>query len=184
MHYPLNICGLTRNLPLCRIHEHLMIAAFVILGDPELTVACAHDLLMKAPEYDFLLGPESKAFPLLHEMARQRGDQRYMVARKEKKLYMGVTLQVEDRSITTSHVQTLFLERNDADLMKGKRVLLVDDVVSSGGSMQALEALAQKAGAILVGKMAILAEGDATQRSDLIFLESLPLFDGKGNRIT
>jgi len=184
MHYSLKISGLNRNLPLCRIDEHLMIAAFVILGDPELTVACARDLLKQAPDYDYLLGPESKAFPLLHEMARQRGDQRYMVARKEKKLYMGETLQVEDRSITTSHVQTLFLERKDADLMKGKKVLLVDDVVSSGGSMQALEALAKEAGATIAGKMAILAEGEATRRTDLIFLESLPLFDGKGNILT
>lgn len=181
MNYSLEISGLTRNLPLCPIHENLMIAAFVILGDPELTVACARDLLKIAPEYDFLLGPESKAFPLLHEMARQHGDPRYMVARKEKKLYMGETMQVEDRSITTAHSQTLFLELKDAERMKGKKVLLVDDVVSSGGSMLALEALALKAGASIAGKMTILAEGEAALRKDLLFLKPLPLFDGQGN---
>ena len=181
MHYTLDISGLIRNLPLCPIHENMMIAAFVILGDPELTVACARDLLKIAPDYDYLLGPESKSFPLLHEMARQHGDVRYMVARKEKKLYMGETLQVEDRSITTAHSQTLFLERKDADIMKDKKVLLVDDVVSSGGSMLALEALALKAGANVAGKITILAEGEAANRKDLLYLKALPLFDGQGN---
>lgn len=181
MQYTLEISGLVRNLPLCPIGENLMIAAFVILGDPELTVTCARDLLKIAPEYDYLLGPESKSFPLLHEMAKQHGDVRYMVARKEKKLYMGETLQVEDRSITTAHSQTLFLECKDADLMKGKKVLLVDDVVSSGGSMLALEALALKAGANVIGKMTILAEGEAATRKDLLYLKPLPIFDGQGN---
>ena len=184
MHYTIEVAGLKRDLPLCPLNEQWMIAAFVILGDPELTMACARDLLKVAPSYDYLLGPESKSFPLLHEMARQNGDKRYMVARKEKKLYMGDTIQIEDRSITTQHVQTLYLEKKDALLMQSKRVLLLDDVISTGGSMSALEHLAEKAGAHIVGKMAILAEGEAASRKDILYLQALPLFDSKGNPLS
>ena len=152
----------------------------MIFGDQELTVACARDLLKLAPEYDYIITAEAKGIPLGHEMARQAGDQKYFIARKAPKLYMTGVFEASVRSITTAGEQKLYLDIADAELMKGKRILIVDDVISTGESLVALEHLVEKAGGIIAGKMAILAEGDAQDREDLIYLEKLPLFNPDG----
>lgn len=180
MEYKMTIAGCERALPLCRLNDDLMIGAFVIFGDAELTVACARELLKIAPKYDYLLTAEAKGIPLIHEMARQHGDKKYFVARKKPKLYMTGVFEVDVRSITTEGEQKLYLDTKDAEMMKGKNILLVDDVISTGKSLEALEKLVEKAGANVCGRMAILAEGDAQQRDDLIYLEKLPLFNHKG----
>ena len=179
--YRMNIAGLDRELPLCPISDKLMIGAFVIFGDPELTTACAKALLERCPEHDVLITAESKGIPLICEMARLNGNARYALARKSEKLYMKNVLKVDVRSITTDHQQTLYLDGSDAEYLRGKRVVIVDDVISTGESLRALEALVDRAGGNIVGRMAILAEGDATKREDLIYLEKLPLFDSEGN---
>ena len=153
----------------------------MIFGDPELTVAAAAELNKIAPEHDVLISAESKGIPLVHEMARQEGNSRYLLARKAAKLYMKDVFTVKVNSITTAKEQTLCIDGNDAAYMKGKRVVIVDDVISTGESLRALEQLVEQAGGIIVGKMAILAEGDATLRDDILFLEKLPLFDSEGN---
>ena len=181
MTYPMHVAGLTRDLPLCKVNDELYIGAFVIFGDVELTIACARELLKKAPEYDVLITAESKGIPLAYEMARQAGTNRYLLARKSPKLYMKNVLSVEVRSLTTDHKQTLCLDGNDAEYMKGKRVVIVDDVISTGESLRALEVLVDRAGGNIVGRMAILAEGDAYDRDDIITLEYLPLFDENGD---
>ena len=183
MHYSMNIAGCDRQLPLCKLTDELMIGAFVIFGDAELTVACADALLKRAPEYDYLLTAEAKGIPLIHEMARQHGDKKYFVARKNPKLYMTGVFEVDVRSITTAKEQKLYLDTADAELMKGKRILILDDVISTGESLYALEQLVEKAGGEICGRMAILAEGDAQNREDLIYLEKLPLFNSKGEVI-
>ena len=183
MYYEMNIAGCDRKLPLCKLTDDLMIAAFVIFGDAELTVACARDLIKKAPPYDYLLTAEAKGIPLIHEMARQNGDKKYFLARKNPKLYMTGVFEVEVDSITTAKHQKLYLDIADAELMKGKKILLVDDVISTGQSLTALEKLVEKAGGEVCGKMAILAEGDAIGREDLIYLEPLPLFTSDGKAI-
>ncbi len=183
MEYKMTIAGCERALPLCPLNEELYIGAFVIFGDPELTTACAKDLLEKAPEYDYLITAESKGIPLVHEMARLAGNQKYFLARKKPKLYMTGVFEATVRSITTEGEQKLYLDTADAEMMHGKKILIVDDVISTGESLKALEALVEKAGGEIVGKMAILAEGDATERDDLIYLEKLPLFDKNGNAI-
>jgi len=181
--YEMKIAGKTRALPLCPLNEKLCIAGFVIFGDPELTTACAEALLEKAPEYDYIITAESKGIPLAHEMARLANNQKYFVARKKAKLYMTGVFETTVRSITTEGEQKLYLDTADADLMKGKRILIVDDVISTGESLRAVEELVKAAGGEIVGKMAILAEGDAQGREDLIYLEPLPLFDNEGNKI-
>ena len=183
MYYRMNIAGLDRDLPICPVTEDLYIAGFVIFGDPELTVACAKALLEKAPEYDYIITAEAKGIPLAHEMARQAGDKKYILARKAPKLYMKDIMEFKVRSITTAREQTLYLDGADAELMKGKRILIVDDVISTGESLRALEVLVEKAGGIIVGKMAVLAEGDAQNRDDIIYLEKLPLFNADGTGI-
>ncbi len=183
MYYPMNIAGCDRQLPLCKLTDELMIGAFVIFGDAELTVACADALLKKAPEYDYLLTAEAKGIPLIHEMARQHGDKKYFVARKNPKLYMTGVFEVDVRSITTAKEQKLYLDTADAELMRGKKILILDDVISTGESLYALEQLVEKAGGEICGKMAILAEGDAQNREDIIYLEKLPLFNSKGEVI-
>ena len=180
MEYRMRIAGLERDLPICPVNENLYIAGFVIFGDPELTVACARELLQKAPEYDYIITAEAKGIPLAHEMARQAGNEKYILARKGPKLYMRDIFDVAVRSITTAKEQHLYLDGADAELMKGKKILVVDDVISTGESLAALEALVEKAGGIICGRMAILAEGDAVERDDLIFLEELPLFNPDG----
>ena len=180
-HYHMNIAGCERDLPLCPLNEKLSIGAFVIFGDCELTVACAKALLEKAPEFDYIITAESKGIPLAYEMARQINAKKWLLARKGAKLYMKNLFEVEVRSITTDHVQKLYLDGEDAELMRGKRILIVDDVISTGESLAALEQLVLKAGGEICGRMAILAEGDAQTREDLIYLEKLPLFDSEGN---
>ena len=180
MYYRMTVAGLERDLPICPLNDKLSIAGFVIFGDQELTVACARDLLAKAPEYDYILTAEAKGIPLAHEMARQTGAKKYFLARKAPKLYMSGVFSVSVKSITTAKEQTLYLDGTDAALMKGKRILIVDDVISTGESLAALENLVEKAGGIICGRMAILAEGDALKRDDLIYLEELPLFNPDG----
>ncbi len=181
--YPMTIAGLKRELPICRVNDELYIGAFVIFGDCELTVACARELLKKAPAYDYLLTAESKGIPLAYEMARQAGDAKWLLARKGAKLYMQDVFGVEVKSITTANVQKLYLDGHDAALMKGKRVLIVDDVISTGESLHALEELVNQAGGEIAGRMAILAEGEAQERQDIIYLEKLPVFNAKGEVI-
>ena len=180
MVYHMTIAGLERDLPVCKVSDSLYIGAFVIFGDQELTVAAARELLKKAPPYDYLITAEAKGIPLVHEMARQNGDKKYMLARKGPKLYMTGVFDVAVHSITTAKEQHLYLDTADAALMAGKRILIVDDVISTGESLSALEALVEKAGANIVGRMAILAEGDAQNREDILYLEKLPLFHPDG----
>lgn len=181
--YPLEVAGLRRELPLCRVNDELYIAAFICFGDAELTVACAQALLKLAEEfeYDYLFTAEAKSIPLIHEMARQSGARRYFIARKGPKAYMTDPIFVEDRSITTQSIQRLYLGREDADLLRGKRVLLMDDVISTGGSLFAMEALAEKAGAEVAGRISVLAEGAAAGRKDIRYLAPLPLFHPDGS---
>ena len=180
MVYRMQVAGLERDLPICRVTDDLYIAGFVVFGDQELTVACARELLKIAPEYDYIITAEAKGIPLAHEMARQAGDTKYILARKGPKLYMRDIFSVTVNSITTAKEQKLYLDGADAALMKGKKILLVDDVISTGESLKALEALVEKAGGEICGRMAILAEGDAQERPDLIYLEKLPLFNPDG----
>ncbi len=178
--YKMTIAGVERDLPICPINDNLSIGAFVILGDPELSEASARALLKIAPEYDYIITAEAKGIPLAHEMARQHGDRTYIVARKNPKLYMSGVFEANVRSITTAKDQMLYLDIAEAEMMKDKRILLVDDVISTGESIYAVEKLVKKAGGILVGRMAILAEGDAQKRDDIIYLEKLPLFNSDG----
>ncbi len=178
--YKMNIAGLERALPLCKVTDDLYIGAFVIFGDPELTTACAKALLEKAPEYDYLITAEAKGIPLVHEMARINGNQKYILARKGPKLYMRDIISATVRSITTAKEQTLYLDGNDAELMKGKRIVIVDDVISTGESLKSLEELVRVAGGEIVGRMCILAEGDAINRGDITYLCELPLFNADG----
>ena len=180
MVYKMKVAGLDRELPICPVTDDLYIAGFVIFGDQELTVACARELLKVAPEYDYIITAEAKGIPLAHEMARQSGAQKYFLARKGLKLYMTGVFEASVKSITTAKEQKLYLDTADAALMKGKKILLVDDVISTGESLLALEALVEKAGGIIAGRMAVLAEGDAQDRKDLIYLEKLPLFNSDG----
>ena len=180
MTYEMDIAGLKRDLPLCRVTDDLYIGAFVRFGDVELTVHCAAELLKLAPEYDYLIAPEAKAIPLLYEMARQSGAEKYFLARKGAKAYMTGVFEVEVRSITTMHIQKLVIDTADAELIKGKKILIVDDVISTGESLHAMEELVKRAGGIIAGKMAVLAEGDAKDRDDIITLAPLPLFNADG----
>ena len=173
--YTLRVAGLTRELPICPINEHLSIAAFIMFSDVELTVACAEALLKKCPEFDVIVTAEAKGIPLAYEMSRQSG-KLYIPARKGEKLYMSEPVVVEDQSITTSAKQKLVIDKKDLDAMNGKRVLIVDDVISSGGSLQALEALVERSTGTVAARAAVLAEGDAADRTDIVFLEKLPLF--------
>ena len=181
--YHMTIAGCERDLPICPLNEKLSIGAFVIFGDCELTVACAGELLKRAPEFDYILTAESKGIPLAYEMARQIGAKKWLLARKGVKLYMRDVLHVEVRSITTDHMQNLYIDGEDAALMKGKRILIVDDVISTGESLAALEALVEKAGGCICGRMCILAEGDAIKRDDITYLGELPLFTPDGEPI-
>ena len=181
--YPITVAGLQRELPICKVTDDLYIGAFICFGDAELTVACAREMLKLMPQdsYDYLLTAEAKSIPLIHEMARQSGATKYVIARKGSKAYMPDPIHVEDKSITTAGVQTLYLGRDDADLICGKRILLMDDVISTGGSIHAMEELVKLAGGTVVGRVAVLAEGDAAQRTDIRFLAPLPVFNADGS---
>ena len=180
MYYSMKIAGLDRKLPLCPLNDELYIGAFVIFGDAELTVASAAELLKKAPEFDYIITAEAKGIPLAHEMSRQSG-KKYFVARKKPKLYMTGVFDVTVNSITTEGEQHLYLDTAEAEEMKGKRVLIVDDVISTGASLSAVRTLVEDAGAIIAGNMAILAEGDAQNREDITYLEKLPVFNPDGS---
>lgn len=182
MNYKMNIAGLERELPLCKVTDDLYIGAFILFGDAEITVASAEALLNKTPEFDIILTAEAKGIPLAHEMSRQSG-KKYIVARKGSKLYMQDIIETDVNSITTDHIQKLCLGRSDAELMKDKRILIVDDVISTGESLKSLEVLVSQIGGNVVGRATVLAEGDAANRDDIIFLEKLPLFDAEGNII-
>ncbi|MBQ6539711.1 MAG: adenine phosphoribosyltransferase [Oscillospiraceae bacterium] len=183
MTYEIDIAGLKRELPLCRVTDELYIGAFVIFGDVPLTVHCARELLKRAPAYDYMIAPEAKAIPLIHEMARQIGRNDYFLVRKTPKLYMNGVFETEVRSITTATIQKLYMDGADAAKLNGKRVIIIDDVISTGESLKGVEDLVERAGGEVVGRMAILAEGEAANRDDIIFLEKLPLFNGKGEPI-
>ena len=179
----MKVAGVERDLPLCPISDTLNIGAFVLFGDVELTEKCAAALAERAPEHDVMITAESKGIPLIHAMASILGENRYVLARKSVKLYMKNVLKCVTKSITTDAEQVLYLDGDDAEFMKGKRVLIVDDVISTGGSLLSLENLVEQAGGTIVGKMTILAEGDAAGRTDIDYLEVLPLFDMNGNPI-
>lgn len=180
MTYELPVAGLKRTLKLNPISPELMIAGFVLFGDVELTEACAAELLKKMPECDYIIAPEAKAIPLIYEMARQSGRNEYLLARKAAKAYMDGVFSVRYESITTKGKQELFMDGSDAKKMHGKRIVIIDDVISTGESLAAMEQLVNEAGGNIVGKMAVLAEGDAANRDDIIFLEKLPLFNKDG----
>ncbi len=174
--YTINVAGLTRELPVCPINDTLSIAGFVMLGDWELTEACARELNKKIPEHDYLIAPEAKSIGLVNDMARLAGEKKHILARKKKKAYMTNPICVNVESITTDGTQQLWLDGADAELIKGKRVVIVDDVISTGESLRAVEELVMAAGGEIVCKAAVLAEGDAAKRRDIVFLEELPLF--------
>ena len=180
MYHTMTIAGVQRDLPICKVSDDLYIGAFVIFGDVELTVKTAEALLKKAPEYDYMISAEAKGIPLIYEMARQSGQNKYFLARKAPKLYMSGVFDVKVNSITTAKEQHLYLDTADAELMRGKRILIVDDVISTGESLAAVEKLVEEAGGIIAGRMAILAEGDAQNRDDIIYLEKLPVFHADG----
>ena len=171
----MTIAGLERELPLCPIDDNTDIAAFVIFSDVEITIAAAKALLEKVPEFDVIVTSEAKGIPLAYEMSRQSGKP-YIVARKKIKLYMKDNVSIEVKSITTEGKQMLYISGDKAEMLKGKRVLIADDVISTGGSLAALEQLIKNTGGEVVGKAAVLAEGVAAERKDIIFLETLPLF--------
>lgn len=180
--YQITIAGVTRDLPLCRVSDELYIAAFVIFGDVELTVASARELLKIAPEHDIMITAESKGIPLVYEMARQSGENNYLIARKSPKLYMKNVVSTEVTSITTAKTQMLYIDSDDVKKMEGKRVLIIDDVISTGESLRAVEKLVKQSGGIIAGRMSILAEGDAKYRDDIKYLEYLPLFNADGTQ--
>ncbi|WP_339007295.1 adenine phosphoribosyltransferase [Fusobacterium animalis] len=174
--YTLNVAGLTRELPIIKLSYDLSIASFVILGDTEIVRKTAPIIAKKLPEVDFIITAEAKGIPLAYEISRVLNLNEYVVARKSVKAYMEEPIEVEVNSITTTNSQKLYLNNQDAKKIKGKRVALVDDVISTGQSLKALERLVEKAGGKVLAKAAILAEGDAKDRKDIIFLEALPTF--------
>ena len=182
MTYTMKVAGLERQLPLCKVSDELYIGAFIMFGDAELTVACASALLSAIPagSYDYMLTAEAKSIPLIHEMARQSGAKKYFIARKGSKVYMPDPIHVSVRSITTLRQQDLFLGADDCALIKGKRILIVDDVISTGESLHALEELVKTAGGTVTGRAAVLAEGDALPRKDITYLAPLPVFNPDG----
>ncbi len=173
--YDMEIAGCKRSLPICPIDEKLDIAGFVMFSDVEITERTAAELLKKCPAHDVIVTAESKGIPLAYEMARI-GCRNSVVARKGVKAYMEDPIHVEVKSITTDHVQKLYLSKADCENLKGRRILIVDDVISTGESLAAMEELLHTIGGQVVGKACVLAEGDAKDREDIIFLEPLPLF--------
>ena len=178
--YTIDIAGMKRDLPICPLNDELSIGAFVMFGDVELTIHCAAELLKKLPDCDYLIAPEAKAIPLIYEMSRQSGLP-YLLARKKAKAYMSGVFRVDVQSITTAGTQTLVIDTADAERMKGKMIVILDDVISTGESLRAMETLVNEAGGIIVGKMAVLAEGDAANRTDITVLAPLPLFKADGS---
>ena len=178
--YRMTIAGLERELPLFKVADNLCIAAFIMFGDVEMTKACASELLKKAPEHDVIVTAECKSLPLVYEMARQSNNDNYIVCRKAPKVYMKDVITTEVNSITTVQMQKLCIGEDEINSIRGKKVVIIDDVISTGDSLEAIEYLVNKAGGNVVGKMAVLAEGDAIDRQDIIVLEPLPLFNEAG----
>ena len=181
MYYEIDIAGMKKNLKLFKVSDDLQIAAFILYGDVAITVHAAKELLKRAPEFDIMLTSASKSIPLIYEMARQSGRNDYVVALKAQKVYMGEPLSADVNSITTFERQKIYIGEDDVEKLRGKRVLIVDDVISTGQSLSALEKLVEKAGGNIVAKMAVLAEGDSYDRTDITVLGKLPLFDAEGN---
>ena len=179
MTYEIDIAGMKCDLPLCPVTDDLYIGAFVMFGNVPLTIHAAAELLKRIPEFDYIVAPEAKAIPLAYEMSRQSGVE-YLIARKKAKAYMTGVFEVNVKSITTSGVQTLIIDTADAEKIRGKRVVIVDDVISTGESLRATEELVNKAGGVIVAKTAVLAEGDAANRDDITVLAPLPLFNPDG----
>ncbi len=175
----MQIAGLERNLTLCPINQNICIAAFILFGDVELCEAAAAELLKRTPDFDVIVTPEAKSIPLAYAMARQSGKP-YVVARKGEKLYMEEVLRAEVQSITTEKRQMLCIGKREKEQLQGKRVLIVDDVISTGESLRVSEKLVEEAGGTVACAAAVLAEGDAADRTDILFLEKLPLFDKTG----
>ena len=182
MTYEIDIAGMKRQLPLCPVTDDLYIGAFVMFGDVELTVHAAAELLKRVPEFDYIVAPEAKSIPLAYEMSRQSGIN-YLIARKKAKAYMTGVFEVRVQSITTAGEQTLIIDTADAEKIRGKRVLILDDVISTGESLKGLETLCEQVGAEICGRLCILAEGDAIDRPDVGYLEKLPLFTHEGTPI-
>ena len=174
--YTLHVAGLTRELPIIKLSYDLSIASFVILGDTEIVRKTAPIIAKKLPEVDLIVTAEAKGIPLAYEISKVLNLNEYVVARKSVKAYMEEPIEVEVNSITTTNSQKLYLNNRDAKKIKGKRIALVDDVISTGQSLKALERLVEKAGGKVLAKAAILAEGDAKDRKDIVFLEALPTF--------
>ena len=183
MFYTIDIAGMKRDPKLFPVSDDLQIAAFILFGDVEITKHTAAKLLEKAPEFDLILTAEAKSIPLAYEMTAQAGKNDYIIARKGMKVYMEDAISVSVNSITTENVQRLFLGQDEAKRVSRKRILIVDDVISTGESLRAMENLVRKAGGDIVGKMAVLAEGDAFDRTDISVLAKLPLFDAEGNAL-
>ena len=181
MYYEIEIAGLKRNLPLCKISDDLYIAAFILFSDVEMTKKCATELLKRAPEFDVIITAEAKGITLCYEMARQIGTDKFVIARKGPKLYMENVLTTEVDSITTDHIQKLCIGQREIDMIKGKKVLIVDDVISTGESIRSIENLVLRAGGNIVGRCAVLAEGDAINRTDITYLAPLPVFNADGS---
>ena len=181
MFYEMTIAGLKRQLPLCKVTDELYIGAFIMFSDVEITKAAATELLRKAPEFDIMITAESKGIPLIYEMSRQAEMNDYVVARKGPKLYMQDIISTQVDSITTDHIQTLCIGKKEADQMRSKKVLIVDDVISTGESLKSIEVLVNQVGGNIVGRMAVLAEGEAADRDDIIYLEKLPVFNSDGS---
>ena len=175
-YYRVNIAGMERDLLRCPLNDKLDIAAFIIFGDVELTVHAAAELLKRLPEFDYIVTPEAKSIPLAYEMSRQSG-KKYFVARKKPKLYMKDPVIVNVRSITTESVQTLIMDSIEGEQIRGKRVVILDDVISTGESLKAVEEPCAKFDANVVAKAAVLAEGDAAKRDDIVFLGEIPLIE-------
>ncbi|MBR6360921.1 MAG: adenine phosphoribosyltransferase [Clostridia bacterium] len=174
--YTVDIAGVKKDLPICPLNENLSIAGFVLFGDVEITVHAAKELLARLPEFDYILTPEAKSIPLAYEMSRQSG-KKYFVARKKEKVYMRNPVRVSVQSITTKGEQTLILDGNDGEELRGKRIVLVDDVISTGESLRALERLADAFECNVVAKASVLAEGDAYNREDITVLGFIPLIE-------
>ncbi len=176
-YYDIDIRGMKRRLPVVKVNDSLWIASFVILGDVELTSHCANELKkeLKDLDFDYLVGPEAKVLPLLHIVAERLGFKEYIVCRKEVKAYMKDAIVYDVKSITTKNKQQLVLNGPDVERIRGKKVVLLDDVVSTGGTFNSMEKILEKAGAIIVARSAVLKEGDSYKK-DVIYLQDLPIF--------
>ncbi len=175
--HTVDIKGFKAELPILPLPSGISIAFFNLHGDNELTEHCGKELAKELSDCEVLITAESKGLQLTHCVARELGQRYYAVARKTKKLYMqdGIEITIES-SITTGKEQKLYLSKHDVDLIKGKKVGIVDDVVSTGASLRGLEDLVVKAGGIIHKKAFVLAEADAAERKDVIFLASIPVF--------